>query len=269
MRAKHVLSCTAIAFALLLNPAHAAGITLLQDDFRGPVIDRSLWRMPSRISSGDGTFVGRTRFRVVQNSDFPEIRSGGAVLPLQTYNAGDPAEGSFWGSELIAKRSFALGEGLDIVVRARLSTTRYSGLVGGIFLYALKPGSDSLHDEIDFELLTNLPDRVQTNIYGNEPLGIGHTELIPYAKGTMADDHTYEIRWRKDSVSWLIDGRLVRTATKDLPAGPMELHLNIWAPDKAWGLAYSPMIQPSASAAANEMLAALVVESVTVKALGP
>ncbi len=54
------------------------------------------------------------------------------------------------------------------------------GIVGGLFLYALAPGSNTLHDEIDFELLSNVPDQVQTNIYGNEPLGIGHVEFIPY-----------------------------------------------------------------------------------------
>jgi beta-glucanase (GH16 family) len=125
------------------------------------------------------------------------------------------------------------------------------GIVGGIFLHALKPGSNTLHDEIDFELLTNLPDKVQTNIYSNEPLGKGNPKLVSFPSGTITDYHIYEIKRQPNKVSWFIDGNLVPTETKHLPAGPMYFHLNIWVPDSDWIEAYSPDIQPTSSPSLN------------------
>ncbi len=239
-----------------------AGAPLLSDDFGGASLNVKLWHIPALKFSGDGTYVGRTQFRATPDYPPPSITSGNVILPLQTYN---PRQVSFLGTELMTNREFSLGKGLDIIVRARISTAKYPGIVGGIFLYALKPGSDSLHDEIDFELLTNLPGQVQTNIYGNEPLGTGHVRLIPYASGSIADYHTYEIEWRPNQVSWLIDGKLVRTATVRIPTGKMNLYLNAWAPDAGWPQAYSPAIQPAASATSNAALTSLCVDSVVIR----
>ena len=121
--------------------------------------------------------------------------------------------------------------------------TTTPGIVGGIFLYALKPGSTTYHDEIDFELLTNRPNGVQTNIYSNEKLGTGNVQFVPYASGSITDYHTYEIKWQPNQVSWFIDGTLVRTDTSHVPTGPMNFHLNIWVPDPGWPEAYRPQFK--------------------------
>lgn len=258
-----------LALAIVTTTAgcHRPQGGLLSDTFAGPVVDAGLWRQPLRESAGDGTFVGRTRFRTAGDSPLPTIESGRLVLPLRSFNAADPAERSFWGSELISRRSFTVDEGLDLFVRAKFDHRGNPGLVAGIFLYALKPGSVTLHDEIDFELLSNLPDRAQTNIYGNEELGVGHTELIPYRSGSIADIHDYEIRWTRDSVTWLIDGQVVRTTGNLVPAGPMEFYLNVWAPDAAWAKAYSPLVEPATAPKDDRVLGALIVEQVTIKPL--
>lgn len=138
------------------------------------------------------------------------------------------------------------------------------GIVGGIFLYALKEGSTTLHDEIDFELLTNLPQVVQTNIYSNEPLGEGHPQFVAYDSGSINDFHTYEIKWRPDEVSWFIDGNLVRRETKNIPAGPMSFHLNIWVPDTDWLEAFDPDLQPEPSFATNQIFT-MNVDSVQIE----
>ena len=109
-----------------------------------------------------------------------------------------------------------------------------AGIVCGIFLYAPPAStSDTLHDEIDFELLSNDPYHVWTNIYGNELLGAGHAASYSYASGSATDYHTYQIQWLPDRVSWYVDGTLVRTVTTQspIPAGPMYVHLNIWVPE--------------------------------------
>jgi len=258
----------ALVFAVAVaGPAFAAtGDTILHDDFNGSSVDARPWHIPTFTASGDGTFVGRTQFRVTQTSGFPATAGGNLVIPLESYNQKEP---SFLGAELISNTEFSPDKGIDIVVRAKMGAPLRPGVVGGLFLYALQAGSNTIHDEIDFELLTNVPDKVQTNIYGNEPLGIGHVEFIPYRSGAMTDFHTYEIQWTAKAVSWLIDGRLVRTTTDNIPAGPMRFYLNAWAPDPNWPQGYSAAIQPATAAGANEVMGSLLVDSVTIRPLAP
>ena len=263
------LFATFLLFAtLLLCAMHRAEAAepFLHDEFDGPTVDAGQWHIPTGRASGDGTFVGRTQFRVTQDSPPPSIVGGNLVIPIETYN---PREGSFLGTELITNRAFPLGEGLAVVVRAKMSTPLHPGVVGGIFLYAMDAENPELHDELDFELLTNRPDRVQTNIYGNEPLGIGHVKFIPYETGPMTDFHVYEMQWRPKQVSWLIDGKLVRTTTSHIPSRAMSFHLNAWAPDANWPHGYNAAIQPSRSPAANAVVGSLIVDSVTIRPLAP
>ena len=255
-KAAFLLALTAAGLA-----AAASGGTLLHDDFNGPSVDPMLWHIPTFTSSGDGTFVGRTQFRVTQGSGLPAISGGKLVIPIESYN---PAEPSFLAGELISNQPFSAGKGIDIVVRARMNAPLRPGIVGGLFLYTLASGSSTLHDEIDFELLSNVPDKVQTNIYGNEPLGVGHVEFIPYRSGSMTKFHDYEIKWTQKSVSWLIDGQPVRTVTSNIPVGPMRYYLNLWAPDPAWPGGYSAAIQPVRTAGENETVGSLLVDAVTV-----
>jgi beta-glucanase (GH16 family) len=160
-----------------------------------------------------------------------------------------------------------LGTGIHLTVRAKMNTIT-PGIVGGIFLYALKPGSTTYHDEIDFELLTNLPNGVQTNIYSNEKLGTGNVQFVPYPSGSITDYHTYEIKWQPNHVSWFIDGNLVRTDTRYVPTGPMTFHLNIWVPDPGWPAAYDPNLKPATSASSNQIFS-MSVDSVTIQSITP
>jgi beta-glucanase (GH16 family) len=194
----------------------------------------------------------------------PAARNGNAIIAVETYN---PTALSFYGTDLRSNQSFALGTGIHITVRAKMNTTT-PGIVGGIFLYALKPGSTTDHDEIDFELLTNLPNGVQTNIYSNEKLGTGNVQFLPFASGTITDYHTYEIKWEPNQVSWLVDGHLVRTDTRHVPTGPMNFHLNIWVPDPGWPAAYDPHLKPAPSANSNQIFS-MSVDSVHIQSLPP
>ena len=252
-----------VLFVCVLPPnVHAA--TLLHDDFRGNIASSGNWHIPTWLSSTDGTFVGRTQFRCTQNSPLPAAKNSNALITVQSYN---PTGFSFYGTDLLSNQSFTLGQGLDIKVRAKMNTST-PGIVGGIFLYALKPGSTTLHDEIDFELLTNLPGKVQTNIYTNEPLGKGDPQSVSYPSGSINDYHTYEIKWLPDQVSWFIDGNLVRSDTSNVPVGPMIFHLNIWAPDSGWPEAYSAEIQPTNSAGSNRMFS-MSVDWVDIQSITP
>ncbi|MCU0591218.1 MAG: glycoside hydrolase family 16 protein [Desulfobacterales bacterium] len=260
---KKVFLCAVIGFLVISPPAMLAG-TLLYDDFNGDSVSSSKWHIPTWVSPTDGTVVGQTQFRFTQSSSLPSANNGDAIIAVETYN---PTSFSFYGTDLRSNQSFALGEGIHITVRAKMNTAT-PGIVGGIFLYALKPGSTTYHDEIDFELLTNSPNGAQTNIYSNEKLGTGNIQFVPYPSGSITDYHTYEIKWEPNRVSWLIDGNLVRTDTRHVPTGPMNFHLNIWVPDPGWPEAYDPDLKPATSASSNQIFS-MSVDSVHIQSLAP
>jgi beta-glucanase (GH16 family) len=259
-----VIFCIAIGFLVISPSAVILADTLLYDDFDGDRVSSSKWHIPTWVSPMDGTVVGHTQFRFAQASSLPTANNGNAMIALETYN---PTAFSFYGTDLRSNQSFALENGIHITVRAKMDTAT-PGIVGGIFLYALKPGSTTYHDEIDFELLTNLPNGVQTNIYGNEKLGTGNVQFVPFTSGTITDYHTYEIKWEPNRVSWFVDGNLVRTDTSHVPTGPMNFHLNIWVPDPGWPAAYDPHLEPASSAGSNQIFS-MSVDSVHIQSIPP
>jgi hypothetical protein len=259
--------CLVTALTVLAQPSVGvcAPRLVFSDGFDSSRVSSSLWHIPTWVSPTDGTYVGRTQFRVSQSSALPTESSGAALITLETYN---PTGFSLYGTDLIANPSFSSGGGLDVVVRARMDAPVRRGAVTGMFLYDLKPGSSTLHDEVDFELLGNHPDAVQTNVYANEPLGGGHPVSSTYASGTVAEYHDYEIKWTPSDVTWYVDGSRVRTETVHVPSGPMHLHLNMWAPDSGWAEAYDSSLQPTDTPAGNDVLVASV-DSVRVTVINP
>ncbi|HIJ76695.1 MAG TPA: glycoside hydrolase family 16 protein [Deltaproteobacteria bacterium] len=253
-----------LMFAFVFVPSSLYGAAaLLFDDFVGTIVSSTNWHIPTWVSSTDGTYVGRTQFKCTQNAPLPPTQSGNAVIDLETYNpTALPCCPSFYGTDLISNQLFYLDQGVDIKVRAKMNTTQ-TGLVGGIFLYALVPGSTTNRDEIDFELLTNLPNQVLTNIYSDESQGAGNPGYVLINAISIQDYHTYEIQWLGNQVSWLIDGVLVRTAATNVPAGPMYLHLNMWAPDSSFTDAYDGSLQPTTSPSLDQTFS-MLVDSVTV-----
>lgn len=253
-----------VTWILVYLSSNLQANTLLTDDFSGNIVDQNKWHIPTWVSSNDGTYVGRTQFRCTQNSPLPACEENNALITVETYN---PTGQSFYGTDLISNQTIVLGEGVHIKVRAKMNTSM-RGIVGGIFLYALKSGSNTLHDEIDFELLTNQPHVVQTNVYSSEPLGVGHPQFVPYISGSITDYHTYEIKWLPDQVSWFIDGNLVRTETNHVPTGPMSFHLNIWVPDSNWTEAYDADLQYTLDQNLNQVFS-MSVDSVSIQSIFP
>lgn len=251
-----VLAAIAIGFALWFPMgATSTPVTIFSDHFDGTgTADSAKWKIPYWTGPTDGTYVGRTQFRCSQNSSLPTVSNSNVNITLQSYN---PTGFSFYGYDLISNRTFTPGNGLNIKFRAK-SNGVSPGTVGGLFLYALKPGSNTLHDEIDFEIIGNDPSRIHTNVYANEPLGAGHPSAHTYEAGTIADYHTYEINWLGDKVEWLVDGKSIRTEAGHVPTDPMYLHLNMWAPASDWFEAYSASIQPTSNPSANQVFSMLV-----------
>ena len=228
-------------------------VTIFSDEFTGTVVNSSLWHIPFWTFPTDGTYVGRTQFRCSQNAGLPAVIDGEAGINLDTYN---PTGYSFYGTDLITNRSFSMGAGLVFTIRAKFKSPVPRGIVGGVFLYDLV-GSGPNHDEIDFELVSNRPSEVQTNIYDNEPPGAGHPVFHPIT-GSVTDYHTYVIKWFPGETSWLVDGVKVRTTKTLIPDRPMHFHLNIWAPDAGWAEAYDGNLQWVTSPAMNQIYSMIV-----------
>ena len=254
-----LLQCACLPF--IFSTAIAANV-IFDDDFTGSSVSAAHWHIPTWVSPTDGTYVGRTQFRCTQNSGLPSCINSNAIIVVETYN---PTGFSFYGTDLISNVAFAPPTTGELVVTARLKTNQIqAGTVFAFFLYAA-PTTGTNHDEIDFELVGNLPNQFNTNIYGNEPLGVGHPQSIPYTFGTIADYHVYEIHWNANRVTWVVDGTQVRQVTTQspIPVGPMYIHLNAWVPDETWSEAYSATITPASSAAADQVWS-MSVDSVIV-----
>lgn len=226
--------------------------TLLLDNFNGNSLNTSIWGLPP---AGKSSYVPRTQF-IVSGGTLPQVRDGKVRLALNSYS---PPGSSFTGTELVSNQTFSVtaGTGLDVQFTAKLDPPILGGAVGGLFLYMLKPnGTD--HDEIDTELESNHvvtgTNQVETNVYADQPTNTaGAPEQVNLPRGgSLTGYHTYEMRWYGNgSVSWFIDGKLVRTEKTVVPSGPMQLYLNLWAPASTWPDAYNSQIQPTNNLADN------------------
>lgn len=213
---------------------------LLREDFstNGP-INAGIWDINHWQLNDNPSYIGRTQ----QKQELPKAQNGALQLVLDTFLDGN----AFSGSEAITHQKFAVSSGLAFEFSGRFQTEQ-RGLVAGLFTYA---GTNSGHDEIDFEAVTKHPNEIQTNVYANEPLGGGHSQYHGLS-GTIRDWHTYRIEWLPDSVRWLVDGKEVRVEHNVVPTMAMAVHLNIWAPNDEWGDAFESIFKPAESSLENQ-----------------
>jgi hypothetical protein len=238
LKSKTIPFCIVAWLSVFLSNSALAG-RLFYDDFSQQYISSLIWHIPKHEDEP----LGRTLFNTMS---FPEIQNGNAIITVSLYNPQYLSGTYFYGTDLKSVRLIPLRKKVHVKIRAKMNTT-VPGIVGGIFLFAFRPDSTDLHDEIDFEMVTTEPSLIMTNSYRNEPLGKGHPQLTKYESGTIADYHLYEIIWEPDKVSWLLDGKLIRVETERVPVIPMELHLNTWIPDADWPQAYNAILQPVAT----------------------
>jgi endoglucanase len=95
------------------------------------------------------------------------------------------------------------------------------GVITSFFTYTHNPW-----DEIDIEFLGEDTTKVQFNYYTN---GVGKHEYI-YKLGFDAskDFHEYSFDWKKESITWYVDGVPVYRATKDIPKTDTYIMMNVW-----------------------------------------
>ena len=245
-----------------LSEIKTATTEIFFDHFNGSSMNSSYWRIPTWTGPTDGTYVGRTQFRCVPAA-LPSVVNSNAVINLETFN---PTGFSLYGTDLISQRSYSPGAGLIFNIRAKLESPTIGGIVAGIFSFDLVAPSNTIHNEIDFELLTNQLNYVHTNVYDSMPLGTGYPDSTQITD-PITDYHVYTVIWQSSQISWYVDGNLIRTSTSVLPDRSMHFHINMWAPAQEWPSAYNVALQPVSMLSANQIYS-LLVDSVRVDSLG-
>lgn len=258
--------------AVAARPA-AAQTSVFADEFNGSAIDTAQWTWFDTSWSLQRTQFGNAP---VQGADSNGTRY--ARLRLDTYNP-DPAQASskMRGCEMISKRAFTMGSGLEMEARVRAPGLP-RGLVGACFTYSERgTWPDSyLKEEIDYELISNQArNKLWLNIWNDwNPRypyndGAHNQDSNPTVSGLDWSQWTvFKIRWLNNRTEWYANNVLVRTDTSILPDDPQNLHFNLWAPEASWSTAYDSGIQPTSNPASNRPFY-LDVDYVRVRTIAP
>jgi len=112
----------------------------------------------------------------------------------------------------------------------RMKAAKGAGLMSGsFFTYAGVFGQKS-HNEIDFEVLGKDPTQVQLNYYyAGTGVDQSNAKLIDLGFDASQGFHNYGFLWSRNSIKWYIDGKLVHTATENIPQNPCKIMVNIWS----------------------------------------
>lgn len=99
------------------------------------------------------------------------------------------------------------------------------GVVTSYFTYT-GPSDDNPWDEIDIEFLGKDTTKVQFNYFTD---GVGNHEYLHHLNFDASDDfHVYGFEWKKDSITWYVDGEAVYTVTENIPKTAGKIMMNVW-----------------------------------------
>ena len=153
------------------------------------------------------------------------------ILNLTLRNQGSPVR-AFNSGAIVTRQTYLYGK-----FSVKIRPSNIAGLVTGVFLHRNSP-----HQEIDIEFLGKDTTRMLINVFYNP--GINGTKLEYGYRGTPTlielgfdaakDFHTYEIEWKANMLSWLVDGQIIHQRTlwnpTPIPDLPMEFNVTLWYP---------------------------------------
>lgn len=142
--------------------------------------------------------------------------------------------------EVQTKQRFSYG-----TYEARMKSGTGSGLNAAFFTY-IGPVHKQPHDEIDFEVLTKDPSKVQVNAYVG---GKSNDEkLVDVPGGADQGFNDYAFVWEKERLRWYVNGQLVHEVTEpsQLPSHPQKIFFSLWGTDtlREWMGAFSDPGKP-------------------------
>lgn len=170
--------------------------------------DSTKWEISTGYSNG-------LPFDCVWSSD--NIRFNGKTMELSLTNReGGPVKGA----EYKTLDTYHYGK-----YEVRMKAAKNTGIVSSFFVYT-GPSFGTPWDEIDIEFLGKDTTKVQLNYY-TDGVG-GHEKMIDLGYDASQEFHDYAFEWKKDAINWYIDGKLVHTATDNLPVTPAKIMMNLW-----------------------------------------
>ncbi|KAF8735906.1 hypothetical protein AX14_001284 [Amanita brunnescens Koide BX004] len=119
-------------------------------------------------------------------------------------------------------------------ITARLKTGRWAGVVTAFITMS------DIKDEIDWEFPGNNTSQGQTNYFweGVIPQGRDEGEVAGGLQDTFSTYHNYTIDWTQETLTFLVDGNVVRTVNKSstidpygdahYPTTPSRMQLSLW-----------------------------------------
>ena len=119
----------------------------------------------------------------------------------------------------------------------RMLVATGSGVISNF--YTFKHGSEqasTFWEEVDIEVFgKNGANSWQSNIItGQGNTNLTHSEGVHQENGLGQEYHTYTVQWKPNSITWMVDGVIVRTTTggqANLIDDPTSLRFNLWNPD--------------------------------------
>lgn len=148
-------------------------------------------------------------------------------------------------AELYSTQSYLYGR-----FEMRIKAAPGSGQISSFFLYRNDSEQNTvLWREIDLEIFGRDTNSFQTNIIIEKVEGkrLGTEAKHLATKNITAGYHIYTIEWTPDSVTWFMDGALLRTEKEyaALCNAPMSLRFNHWAANiTAWVGVFDTQILP-------------------------
>lgn len=206
-----------LAVAATLHPARAQdleGAPSFVDNFSN--LDGKRWYVSDGWSNG-------AHQNCVWSKDLIRLSDGVLSLGFEKRKLKDR---EFACAEVQTKQRYGYG-----VYEARMKTDTGSGLNAAFFTY-IGPQDKQPWDEIDFEVLTKDPSKVQVNSYiqGKPKNG----KLVDVEGGADKDFNDYGFVWEKDRLRWYVNGKLVHEVTNpdELPTHPQKIFFSLWGSDK-------------------------------------
>jgi len=176
----------------------------------------------SRVLSNASFFDGNASEYdfVVDNGNIMNTNSSGGELAMLLTQANG-------GTRLSSTRYLHYG-----TVTARMKTGRWAGIVTAFITMS------DVKDEIDWEFPGNTTTQGQTNYFWQgvvtQP---NHGNVTTGLTDTYANYHDYTIDWQPETLTYLVDGQVVRTINKadltvngvsEYPSTPARIQLSLW-----------------------------------------
>lgn len=269
-RSRFFLLAILFLFLTISSSEGQTSTVLVNEQFNGSFVDTSVFTFSG---SGPESFFGRTQLNSPSLPglfDAPPVSNGSLMLRLNTFNPFGSAAGNlFLADEIRTIQQFAPTPttSLTYEIRARFVDDAVNplgpGLVGGLFTFGVDANfpNPNERDEVDFELLSNFPDFVLTNVFddqGFSSAGSGQFANLFNLDPTVqpspqtTDFIDYRLEVSTSSIDFFINDVLVRSETSLLAIEPQDFRLNINAPDQFFASAFSADLQPTANPDLNE-----------------